>query len=320
MGQERCWVVMPPGAGKTLVGLAHLHRFDSPAVVLCPNTAIQSQWVAAHRRYWGESGRSVGTERDLSCDVTVLTYQSIANFNSGGREDQDDDTDADDTDADRTDADRAYSDGADPAAPTGLVDSLHPNGQRLIAALRQLGEFTLVLDECHHLLQVWGRLLDEVLAELPRARVLGLTATPAESLTTTEAALTRRLFGDVVHSSTIPAAVRRGELAPFAELLWLTTPTASETDWLAEESERFNELLTRLTDPGFGSVGFLAWLDSVLIASVGSTRTWAEFERDSPALADAALRLHHRGLLALPDGARPPNGTATIPPPRTGWN
>ena len=44
---------------------------------------------------------------------------------------------------------------------------------------------TLVLDECHHLLEVWGRLLRDVLAELPDAFVLGLTATPPDTLITT---------------------------------------------------------------------------------------------------------------------------------------
>lgn len=283
-GQRRAWVVMPPGAGKTLVGLAHATRFAARTVVLCPNTAIQSQWVRAHRAHWAESGQTVGTDRDLSADVTVLTYQSVANFN----------------------VDAEVGEGGEQGEETGsLVSTLHPNGRELVASLQQLEEVTLVLDECHHLLQAWGRLLDEVLEQLPRARVLGLTATPAQSLSHKESALTARLFGEVVHQSTIAAAVREGDLAPFGELAWLTTPTTAENDWLAEQSERFDELITTLTDPTIGPTSFLPWLDSRLVEPMGRERAWAELATTEPELADAALRLHHHGLLTLPDGARP---------------
>ncbi len=53
-----------------------------------------------------------------------------------------------------------------------------------------------MLDECHHLLEVWGRLLREVLDELPHAFVLGLTATPPSTLTADQKALVDELFGD----------------------------------------------------------------------------------------------------------------------------
>ena len=50
----RAWVVLPPGAGKTRVGLEAVAgelraHPDTRAVVLAPNTAIQSQWVAEAR-------------------------------------------------------------------------------------------------------------------------------------------------------------------------------------------------------------------------------------------------------------------------------
>jgi superfamily II DNA or RNA helicase len=48
-GRRRSWVVLPPGAGKTLVGLEYARRLGDPAVVFGPNTAIQMQW----QRQWG---------------------------------------------------------------------------------------------------------------------------------------------------------------------------------------------------------------------------------------------------------------------------
>ena len=86
--------------------------------------------------------------------------------------------------------------------------------------------------------------------------------------------------------------VRQGDLAPFAELAWLTTPTPTEADWLAEQGERFAELTTALTDPSYGSTSFFGWLDR-------------RFEHPAePELTDAALRMAHAGLLRLPPGAR----------------
>ena len=93
-------------------------------------------------------------------------------------------------------------------------------------------------------------------------------------------------------SVSIPAVVREGDLAPFAELAWLTTPTPTENDWLAAQGERFAELTTALSDPAYGSTSFFAWLD-------------AEVARDRRRrTVDAALRMVHAGLMALPAGAR----------------
>ena len=44
--------------------------------------------------------------------------------------------------------------------------------------------------------------------------------------------LVDELFGTRRAASSIPAVVREGDLAPFAELAWLTTPTPAEQEWL----------------------------------------------------------------------------------------
>ena len=96
-----------------------------------------------------------------------------------------------------------------------------------------------MLDECHHLLEVWGRLLGELLDQLPNALVLGLTATPPEALTADQALLVDELFGTPLLPGLDPGrgqggrprAVRRAGLADH--------PDPSEDDWLAEEAERF---------------------------------------------------------------------------------
>ncbi|MDO4784249.1 MAG: DEAD/DEAH box helicase family protein [Propionibacteriaceae bacterium] len=249
-GGRRGWIVLPPGAGKTLVGVEAVRASGRQGVVFAPNTAIQAQWCAA------------------SPGLRCLTYQALAVF----------DPDADDE-------------------LESVVSRLHPNGLALIEELAASDSLMIVLDECHHLLRTWGRLLAEVLERLPDALVLGLTATPAASMTAAEAELEAELFGTITYAATIPEVVVAGDLAPFAELAWLTSPTPTEQDWLGRHEVRVNEFITHLTGPDLASVPLLASIDGLTGAA------WADVERVRPRLADAVLRLHHAGLAGLPDAA-----------------
>ncbi|GAA1792920.1 DEAD/DEAH box helicase family protein [Nocardioides hankookensis] len=278
-GRSRAWIVLPPGGGKTRVGLetAARHLRDgtvTKAVVLSPNTAIQGQWVGAA----AELGLTASDDRGLTAELTSLTYQAVAIF------------DADDEVADDPDDD------PDDDASASQLARLHPNGRALVERLRATPGLLLVLDECHHLLEVWGELLAELLAELPDSWVLGLTATPPATLDADQARLVDELFGGIVFQAGVPALVREGDLAPYLELAHLVTPTAREEEWLAEEATRFTELTTRLMDPEFGSLPFLPWLDERFVTAVPRVEV-------APDQLDAALRLHFAGLLALPPGA-----------------
>jgi superfamily II DNA or RNA helicase len=282
-GSRRAWVVLPPGAGKTVVGLEAARRLGQPIVAFAPNTAIQGQWLAEWSRFTPDPPAG-STGRGLDAAVTALTYQSLATFDP-------------DAEIDPDGHDRAVH-----------IHRLRSSGRELVDALGRR-PVTLVLDECHHLLDVWGELLAEVLEGLPDATVIGLTATPPSALTRDERALVDRLFGRMVTGPSIPAMVREGELVPFAELAWLTTPTDRERAWLAAQAERFADLTADLIDPGFATVGFLPWLDRFAVrrehlAGEGPAVPWHRFAREHPEVADAALRFHHAGLLALPDGAR----------------
>jgi superfamily II DNA or RNA helicase len=152
-----------------------------------------------------------------------------------------------------------------------------------------------------------------VIGELDKPRVVGLTATPPYLMTAEQAVLHRALFGRVDLEVSAPALVREGLLAPYQELAFLTRPTPAEADYIHGESLRFAELRAGLLDSGFASVPFLAWLQARVVERRGAGGTdgaegaqvsWARFEKDEPALADAAVRLHVAGLLDLPEGAR----------------
>jgi len=163
-----------------------------------------------------------------------------------------------------------------------------------------------VLDECHHLLELWGRLLQVVVGQLDAPHVIGLTATPPHMMTTEQAQLHQALFGGVDLEVSAPALVREGLLAPYQELAYLTRPSPAEADYIHGEALRFAELRAGLLDPGFASIPFLGWMQARVVerrGPEGAQVSWARFERDEPALAGAAVRLHVAGLLDLPEGA-----------------
>lgn len=290
--RQRAWVELPPGSGKTLVGLETIRRLGAPAVVFGPNTAIQSQWVEQWNAY-RPATIVAGTDRSLSTPLTALTYQSLATF---------------DPDAEVDEEGHEHLTRPGGRKRGGLLDRLHPHGRALVDTLHATERLTIVLDECHHLLEVWGRLISELLDLVPHAHVLGLTATPPQSLTPAQARLVDELFGHPLYGTSIPAVVREGHLAPFAELAWLTTPTPIEHAWLAGEAERFGELTSDLADPSFGTTPFLTWLDRRFVERRTDTGeaalSWQRLELDDPELTAAALRLHHVDLLQLPEGAR----------------
>jgi superfamily II DNA or RNA helicase len=303
-GARSTYLVIPPGGGKTMIGLEAARRAGRRTLVLCPNTAIQAQWISQwHSAFRPPPQARATARRDLPTELTVLTYQAVATF-----------------DAVPANSPPAIALPAGPQAtpgPSGLLDSLHPNGRQLIAALKA-GSWTLVLDECHHLLEIWGRLLAAIVAELDDPVVIGLTATPPHMMTADQAAVHRELFGSVDLEVSAPALVRDGHLAPYQELAWFTTPTAAEADYIRGQALRFAELRSRLLDPQFASTPFLEWLQRRVVersvnrgadipgtpGGTGARVPWERFGRDCPALADAALRLHADGMLPLPEGAR----------------
>src|ERR687883_707415 len=67
-GERSCYLVLPPGAGKTVLGLEMARRLGRRTLVLCPNTAVQAQWL----RQWQAvqpPGVTAGFRADLRAPV-----------------------------------------------------------------------------------------------------------------------------------------------------------------------------------------------------------------------------------------------------------
>ena len=81
-GERQLHIVAPPGSGKTVTGLyLWAEVIKQPAMVLSPNTAIQSQWAARTDLFTEDGGRipvhRISTDPDRPSLLTSLTYQSV---------------------------------------------------------------------------------------------------------------------------------------------------------------------------------------------------------------------------------------------------
>jgi superfamily II DNA or RNA helicase len=289
-GVTRAHLALPPGAGKTVLGLEVSRRLGRRTLVLSPNTAVQAQWVAQWSQFHGE-GLVVTDKREVA-DLTVLTYQAMTSWDRADEA----------TEAVQEQRRRAVRGEGD------LLSLLHPNARAFIEAAADDGPWTLVLDECHHLLEVWGALAGAVVEAFGDGTwVVGLTATPPVALTGPQRDRLEALFGvcDVVVD--LPSVVKEGDLAPYQELILYCSPSAEEDTWIAAERTRFDDLQLSLVEARTGSLPFVEWLRRRLEARTcedGAPMSWGAFERLEPELARAGLRLVHQGLLALPAGGR----------------
>ena len=328
-GRRRTLLVAPPGSGKTIVGLEVVRRLHRPALVLCPTRTIQRQWA--------EKQELFGPPSD---DLHALTYQALcqttdpegmlrdAALGVWARERAAVTGDPleqvlietagwEGPAAQRRERDvarlvagmkRRVAAGALPDLPAAQL--LSDGARRRVAGLREAGVGVVVLDECHHLLSLWGALVKAVLDLLEPAHVLGLTATNPRELTAEQAALYAALLDREDFSVPTPAVVREGFLAPYQELVQLCTPLQSEHAWLADRHERFELVLEQLATVPAGAehLGLDVWLLALLSerqAAGGGRLSWAELARRRPRLADAGLRwLHARGMPAPEDAPR----------------
>ena len=325
-GRRQTLLVAPPGSGKTVVGLEIVRRLGAPALVLCPSRTIQRQWGEKQALFGAASAdlhaltyQSVcrasdpegmlrdAAERHWAAERAAVTGQSIAEVAAEAAAWRGQAAARRERDLARlvATAKRRVAAGKLPALKADEL--LSESARARVGALRDAGVRVVVLDECHHLLSLWGALLKAVLDELHPEHVLGLTATNPKDVTVEQAALYAELLDSEDFAVPTPAVVREGFLAPYQELVQLCTPLVSEHAWLAERHARFELALDELAvAPAEAEhLGLDAWLRSRLaerLSESGGALSWAELARRRPRLADAGLRwMHARGLEAPAD-------------------
>ena len=347
-------IVAPPGSGKTVLGLyvwSDLVRL--PTLVLSPNSAIQAQWVERAKELFDLDGKvsEIGTDPKNPGILTSLTYQSVTLPKRGGGELDDSamelwisslmDPDPSDGIVEAEDRESAISwivdlEEKNPEYHSDRMghyrkkvrDSLSEHGNALwvlhesakanLTRLSDVGIGLIILDECHHLLEHWGRVLIEIVEFLDNPIVLGLTATPPEAGNDPSDNLYLDLFGEVDYEVPVPALVRDANLSPYQDLAYFVRPSQGELKYIANVDQDFANLVDELKrgpEKPEGRIPRLeVWLARVLdelSLPAGKAKDWDSFRKRDPRLADAAREFLVSSGLSLPKDVPQPLESTT---------
>ena len=339
-GSTRLHVVAPPGSGKTVLGLyvwSDLVR--KPALVLSPNSAIQAQW-AARTSLFDLDGKDkfISTDSKNPGMLTSLTYQSVTAPGKGGEDIETQaitlwaeklllDEEAHDYEScfawqkDMKERNRDYYDdrlatyrkaARDAVAKEGnAISILSPSARQNIERLKKIGIGLIILDECHHLMHHWGRILSEVKELFDDPIVLGLTATPpnTDDFGADDAKRYEDFFGPVDYQVPVPALVRESNLAPYQDLCYFVRPSAEELQYIAGVDSEFESLLIELRNKDNSGVhDRVPDLDTWVFQALeerkspgGKTQEWSDFQKKFEPFANDGRRYLQSHLLHLPD-------------------
>ncbi len=277
-GKRRVHIVAPPGSGKTVLGLYLWSEcVQKPAVVLSPNSAIQAQWASRSSLFEisPEATGGVSTDPRAPGLLTSLTYQSVTLPDRGdadldeaatdlwketliakGQAENPDEAAVWIDDLRRHNADyyeqrlSAYRKIVrDRVAMSGnSLATLHASSLETLHRLRDRRVGLVILDECHHLMGHWGRVLADARELLEQPIVIGLTATPPDRDGKLPEDVERydEFFGPVDYEVPVPAVVKDGFLAPYQDLAYFVRPTSEELQYLATVDSEFHEVVQLL--------------------------------------------------------------------------
>lgn len=268
-------IVAPPGSGKTLLGLLLAARAGRRALVLAPSVTIRDQWVRTARDLAHDGGAVSDDPAELS-ELTVLTYQRLS---VAGDSSPFDELAARQWLDELTASGRTASDAAtwlatlsvdnpaqhargirsrasalrrrfSRARPDEIARVLHPNALALIDRVIEAGVDTVVLDECHHLLDHWALVVAYLRARI-RANggtglLIGLTATLPSPDDGTGFDNYSQLLGEVDYEVPTPAVVKEGHLAPYRARVWFTEPVPQEADFIRRSEAQLHELVIQV--------------------------------------------------------------------------
>lgn len=191
------------------------------------------------------------------------------------------------------------AEGTDRAASVDLADALGPRVRRIVDRIEALDIGTIVLDECHHLLDWWALVVSAVVDRVDPA-VIGLTATLPDPDDAREAANYRQLLGPVDAELHLGALVAEGAVAPWIDAAALAEPTGAEAAWLDRWEQRLRDDLDDLLRRD----NFMAW--AIALVLDGDDSGQGLWHRD-PLLARATLRWWRARDLAVPAGLALPD-------------
>ncbi len=323
-GDQRYHLVAPPGAGKTIVGLELIRYFNAPAVIFAPTTTIQEQWRDKLALFLPADAPLEDLHTLVSLDpartapINIFTYQLISTpgesqthveamarqrwiedllHEGKAREPADAEarllTLAQNNPAEyRRELARRYQRIKRELLRSGeaeILPFLHPNARQLIETLVEYGVRTIVLDECHHLLDYWAIVLRYFIARIADPRIIGLTATLPSPEDDIAYENYTELLGEVDFEIPTPAVVKEGDLAPYRDLVYFVEPSPREMAYLKNIQQAFEAAISGLTR----SAAFRGWVIQAVLqptTATGTPLTWEQFVRQHPLFSLAGLR------------------------------
>lgn len=284
--ENKFYIVSPPGSGKTITGLMIAAELRIPALVLVPNTAIQSQWLEKSKSFLPEAENILlaSINPGDAAPLTVMTYQMLAqsrdisddeknNILDEWRkelvEEGEEEADAAEwlADYERNNPDRfflslmrrfknaRFAENTEPAG--GIVDA---RAAGIMDTLRENGVGLVIFDECHHLVGYWAQVALFLVKHLGSPKVVGFTATPPlfDDLDDREVELHKELLGDIDYQVIAPAVIKDGFLAPYQDLVYFTRPEQAELEFIRNCSGTLGNIFRSVeTKP---SVKMSGWL------------------------------------------------------------
>lgn len=349
-GQRRLHIVAPPGSGKTVLGLfLWAECVRTPALVLSPNSAIQAQWAARTSLFQSSAGPQqahplVSTSSGSPALLTSLTYQSVT---LPARSNSNTDLAATSLWVERL---IAQEHAATPEAANQWIndlkqrspeyfdtrlatwrklvreqrafdgqalDLLHQSSLDTLTRLKDANVGLIILDECHHLMGHWGRVLAAANTLFDNPIVIGLTATPPDRDGQKPDDIKRYddYFGPIDYEVPVPAVVRDGFLAPYQDLVYFVRPTTTELAFVAEIDANFRSLLASLCAERPTSPDVVPSLPQWLFRTLKKfelpgvkCESWKHFERRDPNFAQAARVFLNAVDIELPKDVPPIGG------------
>ncbi|MDH5607563.1 MAG: hypothetical protein OEY93_11840, partial [Anaerolineae bacterium] len=181
-----------------------------------------------------------------------------------------------------------------------IAHFLHPNAQKLIEDLVTFGVKTIILDECHHLLDYWSIVLRHLIRRIEGVVVVGLTATLPNPQSEDAYENYTSILGDVDFEVPTPAVVKEGDLAPYRDLVYFVEPTNRELDYLENIEEIFETTAYDLTR----NQKFIDWIIKSIMDPYQSEEmnSWENFIYKKPIFSLAGLRFLRMIKFKFPKG------------------
>lgn len=326
-------VVSPPGSGKTIAGIEMAVRLKVPVLVMCPNTAIQGQWMDKAKMFIPE-GSNIELNSLVSSDPNDLKFLNVFTYQSLSIPDNSDESEiiiAENLWADtlskssgipvEESLDRIYKmKASNPESyskelskytnklrhqnlkdtSVDLFEILHPNAKKLIGNLKNNGIKTMIFDECHHLQNYWALVMAGIAQKLEIGTLIGLTATPPISDDKEKTESYNALLGDIDFQIPTPAVVKEGMLAPYQDLAYFCVPLPEEFEFIKNSHLKFQEITSCFDSQ---NSDFYFWISDRIINRklvTGEAQEWPSFFKTRTSFAIAGVKYLLKNKCKLP--------------------